>query len=55
MLDNLYSVFLPGHWLMLFAPVAALCAILYGLITIKWIKDQPACTEQMQVIAAAIQ
>jgi K(+)-stimulated pyrophosphate-energized sodium pump len=55
MLDNLHSVLLPEHWLMLFAPVAALCAILYGLITIKWIKAQPACTEQMRAVAAAIQ
>ncbi|MDO9049483.1 MAG: sodium-translocating pyrophosphatase [Methylobacter sp.] len=55
MLDNLFSVFLPAHWLMLFAPVAAICAILYGLISIKWIKAQPAGNEQMQAIAAAIQ
>jgi K(+)-stimulated pyrophosphate-energized sodium pump len=55
MLDNFYSVFLPGHGLMLFAPGAAICAILYGFISIKWINAQPACTEQMQVIAAAIQ
>lgn len=55
MLDNIYSVFLPVHWLTLFAPGAAICAILYGIISIKWINGQPACTEQMQAIAAAIQ
>ena len=55
MLDTLYSFFSPGHWIMLFAPVAAICAILYGLISIKWIKAQPAGNEQMQAIAAAIQ
>ena len=38
MFDNLYAVFLPVHWLMLFAPVVAICAILYGLISSKWIK-----------------
>ncbi|MDD1613943.1 MAG: sodium-translocating pyrophosphatase [Methylococcaceae bacterium] len=55
MLDNLFSVFLSAHWIMFFAPVAAICAILYGFISIKWIKAQPAGNEQMQAIAAAIQ
>ncbi len=55
MFDNLYAVFLAVHWLMLFAPFAAICAILYGLISIKWIIAQPAGNEQMQAIAAAIQ
>lgn len=40
---------------MLFALAAAFSAILYGLFTIRWIKAQPACTEQMMAIAFAIQ
>jgi len=50
-----HIVFLSVHWMMFFAPVAALCAILYGFISIRWINKQPAGNEQMQAIAAAIQ
>ena len=38
-----------------FALAAALCAIIYGLVSIKWIIRQPAGNETMQDIALAIQ
>ncbi len=38
-----------------FALAAALCAIIYGLVSIKWIIKQPAGNETMQDIALAIQ
>jgi K(+)-stimulated pyrophosphate-energized sodium pump len=44
-----------AQWCILFALLASLSAILYGLISIKWIKKQPAGNEQMQTIALAIQ
>jgi len=40
---------------MLFALIAAIAAILYSLILLKWIKQQPSGNEQMQAIALAIQ
>lgn len=40
---------------MIFAPVAAFCAIIYGVVSIKWIMKQPAGNETMQDIALAIQ
>jgi len=55
MQDNIFFVFLSAHWMVFFAPVAAICAIVYGFVSIKWIKAQPAGNEQMQAIAAAIQ
>ncbi|WAK01615.1 sodium-translocating pyrophosphatase [Methylobacter sp. YRD-M1] len=44
-----------AQWCILFALFASLGAILYGLLSIKWIKKQPAGNEQMQAIAWAIQ
>lgn len=44
-----------AQWCILFALLASLSAILYGLISIRWIKKQPAGNEQMQAIALAIQ
>jgi len=38
-----------------FALAASLCAIIYGLVSIKWIIRQPAGNEIMQDIALAIQ
>jgi len=38
-----------------FALAAALCAIIYGLVSIKWILKQPVGNETMQDIALAIQ
>ena len=38
-----------------FALAAALCAIIYGLVSIKWIIKQPAGNDRMQEIARAIQ
>ena len=55
MLDNPFSVFLSVDRLMFFAPVAAICALLYGFVTIKWIIAQPAGNGEMREIAAAIQ
>jgi len=55
MLDNSFTVFSSAHSIMLFAPFAAICAILYGFVSIKWIMAQPCGNEQMQAIAAAIQ
>ncbi|MGR9036379.1 MAG: sodium/proton-translocating pyrophosphatase, partial [Gammaproteobacteria bacterium] len=55
MLDNLPSDYWSTHWMTYFAPFTAICAILYGFVSIKWINAQPAGNEQMQAIAAAIQ
>jgi K(+)-stimulated pyrophosphate-energized sodium pump len=45
----------PAQWCSLFVLFAAASAILYSLISIKWIKKQPAGNEHMQAIAQAIQ
>ena len=55
MSDSFNLFFLPEQSVMIFAPVASLCAIIYGLVSIKWIIKQPAGNETMQAIALAIQ
>ncbi len=55
MFINPYTALSTAQLCLLFALIAAIAAILYSLILLKWIKKQPSGSEQMQTIALAIQ
>ena len=55
MLNNLFATLSMSQWCLFFALITAIAAILYSLISLSWIKKQPAGNAQMQAIALAIQ